>query len=287
MRQIPFVAILPVYAALLINTHAARGDNSIQHLRNLEERLNRMLPTQGAVEGFALNADEGEPAAPQNNGWNAQPLCNDANFAITECSFTHKNGHGLFVVGQPGVHSGSNFLVCASMAGQSQSFLDSSELVTSRCMVSSLDWRNGTGRSDYRGVFNWLIDATRYEAKNIPALLAEQCRTAFPEAAYCAPTLLVLPTGDSNLLDVCGLHTQRNDINLVVLRIHQGNSRWKCERKNLAIADSQPRLSVAEWSCVPNAWGYVDPLCALPYIPTTEPLRVCPDEQVARRYPVE
>jgi hypothetical protein len=277
-------------SSLSLAASVAQASEINAHTRWLEDKLNGLLPTEvledtsgGAPQSNTPDAKPKKQIAP----WTSQPLCNNKWGDLPQCSFNHKNGHGLFVLKQPQVVNDPNFLVCVNMAGQQQSWIDHRELISARCQVSSMDWEYGSGRSDYRGVLNWLTDNARDEAITMPALLATQCNQVFPEAAICSPSLLVLPTSSANEFDVCALHTLRQGINLIILEVHQGNSKWKCERKDLNKPDRQERLSVAEWSCVPNAWGYVDKLCPLPYIPTTEPLRVNRQEKPTTPYPVE
>jgi hypothetical protein len=272
-----FSIILACAPALIFATVAYAHENAAsKRLQLLENKLNAMLPSQSA-------ANEAVAAAP----WSAQPLCNTEAGNIPECAFNHQNGHGLFVLQQANKHSFPNFLVCASTAGQTRSFLDFTELVSSRCLVSSLDWANGSGRSDFRGVFNWANMKSRYDILAMPAPLAQHCASAFSEATYCSPSLLVLSTRTTEEFDVCSLYTKRSSLNLIVLEVHRGNSKWKCERKDLRNPDSQERLPVGDWNCVPDLWGNVNELCALPYIPTTEPLRAITDDRQVGAFPTE
>lgn len=264
----PIFACAPV---LIFSTVAnAHEIPAATRMLQLENQLNAMLPSQAeATEAVAM--------AP----WSAQPLCNTEAGNIPECKFNHHNGRGLFTLQQVNKSSFPNFLVCASAAGQIRSLLNFAEVISTRCLVSTLDWANGSGRSDFRGVFNWLEMKSRYEVLAMPAPLAQHCVSAFLDATYCSPSLLVLPTPTAEEFDVCSLYTKRTSLNLIVLEVHRGNSKWKCERKDLRIPDSQERLSVGAWNCVPDLWGNVNELCALPYIPTTEALRARTDDRPA------
>ncbi len=107
----------------------------------------------------------------------------------------------------------------------------------------------------------------------IPFALAEQCLTTFTDAAFCSPTLVVMPTQNPDVFDACGLQTNLHDFNAIVARIAHGTSRWVCESKDLRVVDKQNRLSMREWDCVPNMWGNISAGCKLPYLPTTQHVR--------------
>lgn len=244
----------------------------------LSENLEDSRSSPNSPSNSPSNSTE-EPRRRDFAPWSAQPLCSAAWGNIHTCEFNHKNGHGLLILQQKDVGSFPNSLVCTSMTGQTNSWFDNTEVVTSTCLVSAVDWRSGAARSDARGVLSWLQETTSYKTLSVPASLAEHCKGLFAEASYCAPTLLVLPSENPHAFDVCGLKTFRSESHLIIIDVNTYNSRWHCERKDLRVVDTQERLGVNEWRCVANDCGYVNPRCPLPYIPTTKRIRVSRDER--------
>ena len=213
--------------------------------------------------------------------WDEPPLC-PANSRYNHlCYFNKKTGRGLFIFEEPEIQAFSNYLVCASKAGEHSGFFGSGYAITSRCLISSLDWRVYTHidkdtriRNDVRGFLNWTESNAFEKPIALPVALAEQCREAFKGAIYCSPQLIVLPTQVSKAFDVCELETYRSAVSILFISIKSGSSHWKCQRFDLAKDPVNEILSVEEESCLPNYAAEVDPGCDLPYIPRTEyPIR--------------
>jgi hypothetical protein len=268
----------------LFSSVTAYSENTTQPERTLwiENHLNTSLAENlenGANPSNSPSNRTEDPRKKDFAPWSAQPLCNGAWGNIHTCEFNHKNGHGLLILQQKSVNSFPNYLVCASMTGQTNNWFDNTEIVTSNCLVSSVDWRSNPGRSDARGVLSWLQEPASYKTLSVPASLAEHCKGLFAEASYCSPTLLVLPSENPHAFDVCWLKTFRSETRLVVLDVNTYNSEWHCERKDLRFVDTQERLGANAWRCVANDWGYVNPKCPLPYIPTTQRIRVNRDDR--------
>ncbi len=212
------------------------------------------------------------PVAPLPNMtvWSSQPKCKERVGVIPYCEFRHTNGRGLFALSQNDKLWAPNFLVCASTAGSQQMAFGSDYLIETKCRISNVDWIAGSGRPDVQGLFYWLEQPATRTSIEIPQALAQQCDTMFPEAVFCSPTLMVLPTQKRDFVDVCSLETYLAKVDFVVVRVSSGNSRWTCETKNLRNVDAQENLTAQEWGCVPNQFGKTDGRCALPYIPTTQ-----------------
>jgi hypothetical protein len=252
-----------------------------KQLRNLETRVcEERIPRGKSVSEEAYNSENSleedvseADSISSASVWRTQPRCNAGHGPIANCTFRHQNGRGFFTLAERGRYSFPNALACVMNAGSGNWLLESDYVISSRCLVSSVDWRAPSGRSDVLGLFQWLEEPAARKPIELPSALANQCESSFPEAAFCSPTLLVLPSKHAHKFDVCGLHTRRHSMNGIVFRIATGTSKWKCETKDLRVVDEQKRLSDAEWHCVPNRWGNVSNMCLLPYIPTTKNVR--------------
>jgi hypothetical protein len=163
--------------------------------------------------------------------------------------------------------------VCAFTGATGEWLFESDYVISSKCVVSELDWRSPGGRPDVRGVFQWLDEPGTRKPAKLPFALGEQCQTTFSDAAFCSPTLVVMPTQNPDVYDACGLQTHLKGFNPIVVNIVRGQSRWVCETKDLRVVNKQERLSVHEWDCVPNLRGNISSMCKLPYLPTTKSVR--------------
>jgi hypothetical protein len=215
--------------------------------------------------------------------WQGAPYCLQGGRPTYRCSYNHNRGRGLFIYERPSAPILDNFLVCALSAGESSGPFASGYSITNRCVVSSLDWYAYVRldpvmsiRSDVKGVLRWENGKARTQPIKLPKFLYDQCSTAFKESFFCTPALVVLPTTQSDTVDVCGLHSKRTSIGISFLSISSASSKWSCERMNLREVSPQSQtLSVKESQCIPDFTGAVDSSCDLPYLPRTQyPIRV-------------
>ena len=168
-------------------------------------------------------------------------------------------------------------------AGQSGGAFSSGYAITSRCLVSSADWRayasnvgpDLSARSDVQGLLTWMYQDSYMAPMAMPGSLYSQCRDAFSDSLFCSPSLIVLPTQVPEQVDVCKLDSRRSALNLGIIKISSGSSKWTCTRTDLRLQERDEILSTQEENCVPNMLGQVDPQCDLPYIPRAQqPIRV-------------
>lgn len=215
--------------------------------------------------------------------WQGQPVCAKNARHTYRCGYDHSRGRGMLIYERPTAPVLESFLVCAQSAGQSSGLFASGYSITSNCVVSTLDWFAYTNlhpgvdvRSDVRGVLKWEQGRTITHPIQLPKFLADQCATAFSEAVYCSPTLMVLPTIDANVVDVCGLQSSRAAFGLNFIQISSASSRWRCDRFDLRrqTPDNNP-ISIREGACVPDREGQIHPTCDLPFLPRQQyPIRV-------------
>jgi hypothetical protein len=236
-------------------------------LPELKERFCTSDVPSDTIREFSSQA--GTPQAPT-----LPPNCNTGIGPIPNCTFNEENGRGLFTMGQTAFQKKPNFLVCVMSAGAGSWMLHSDYIIKGRCLVSGIDWKDTPPRSDVDGVFNWLEASAHRSPIALPQPLSEQCRQAFPEAAFCSPSMVVLPTRDTNVFDICSLHSHQNQWNVVLFRINNSNSHWDCETKDLRVVDQQIEFGGRDWECVPNVVGHVNNRCILPFVPTTEEVMI-------------
>jgi hypothetical protein len=219
--------------------------------------------------------------------WQEQPHCIQDSRKVYKCSYNHDRGRGMFIYERPTPPVLQHYLVCAQSAGESSGMFGSGYSITSRCVVSTLDWYAYVRldpqmriRSDVRGVLRWENGSALTRPIQLPRFLAEQCSSAFPEAIHCSPTLMILPTTNADLVDVCGLHSERRAFGLQFIQISSASSRWKCTRADLRVQtpDENPH-SVRESECIPDFTGMVDASCDLPFLPRQQyPIHVKRDD---------
>jgi hypothetical protein len=252
------------------------SSNSIS-IQNIVDRLKQSSLTVCAV---SQPQDEEEPKSEKpvpQSVWTDEPLCQVSNKNTMSCKYSHKNERGLFIFKQPTAKSFPNYLVCAQSADQSGGIFASGYAIKSRCEVSALHWQGYTNldpnqemRSDVQGLLKWTSQPTVSRPIAMPQLLADQCTSAFSDALYCTPTLLVLPTLSSQELDVCGLQTEKWALGISYISISANSSKWKCKRHNLAAVVKDEVLPLSESQCVPNFKAEYDNSCDLPYIPRSQ-----------------
>lgn len=255
-------------------------------LESLHSRLGRADAVFCSVQENDVNTD---PAVQTNPlVWQSQPECTDSPRQVYRCSYNHDRGRGMFIYERPTPPVLEHFLVCAQSAGESSGLFSSGYSITSRCVVSSVDWFAYVRldpqiriRSDVRGVLRWESGRAKTRPIQLPRFLAEQCATAFSEAIFCSPTLMVLPTTNPNVVDVCGLHSSRQALGLQFIHISSVSSQWQCTRTDLRVQTPEPNtLSVKESECIPDSSGEVDASCDLPYLPRDQTIvRVKQDDR--------
>jgi hypothetical protein len=209
--------------------------------------------------------------------WTSEPFCNQNSGNVLACKYSHTNERGIFILKQPNKLSFANYLVCTQSADETSGLFASGYAIKSRCELSSVHWQSYANldpsqemRSDVKGLLNWTNQTTNSRPISMPQLLADQCATAFPEALYCTPTLMVLPTKTDEKVDVCGLQTEKWALGAVVISITSASSKWVCTQFDLSNTVTENNLSYAEAQCIPNANSEYDSSCDLPYIPRTQ-----------------
>jgi hypothetical protein len=206
--------------------------------------------------------------------WDGSPQCEPSR-SIKACRYSQKSGRGTFIVRGPDVQGYPNYLVCAMTTGRSRNVLGYDYMIDSRCVASDLDWEGFLmrkvelqQRSDAQGFYHWMNGDGARAAVELPAALAVQCATAFPEAQLCAPFLIVLPSDEAGQVDVCSLRTYNTGLGLLFIKVDSKSSQWSCQRHDLGVGlPRDPQLSRVENYCIPNWRGQVPPECDLPYIP--------------------
>ncbi|MEN9825415.1 MAG: hypothetical protein RI953_1160 [Pseudomonadota bacterium] len=214
--------------------------------------------------------------SPLDETWDGKPNCRQSDQRTITCSHNPVTGRGLFAYSGSSTPTNSPTLVCAHHETSSQSPLDMTQEINSRCVLTEFDWRYEGSRSDVFGMHNWLNSSKGAAALSMPGWLKDQCSNSFPDALYCTPTLIVLPESDPASLSICALKTRDYRFGLgPILRISSSNSHWQCESKSLLVPDKDQRLTVEERSCVPDELGRVmNEYCRLPYMPVArKPLR--------------
>jgi hypothetical protein len=233
---------------------------------------------------FCLGRENNDDPLVQMNPlvWQEQPSCVNSPRYVYRCSYNHERGRGLLIYERPTPPAVQHYLVCAQSAGESRGLFSSGYSITSKCIVSSLNWHvyakrdlSMPTRTDVKGVFNWERGRSMTRPIQLPRFLAEQCRSAFSEAIYCSPTLMVLPTLDPDVIDVCGLQTNREAFGVAFIQVSSASSRWSCQRKDLRVQTPyNDHLNTRDSECVPDWKGEVHPSCDLPYLPPQQnPIR--------------
>lgn len=213
--------------------------------------------------------------------WNTAPRCDAGERRVRLCRYSHETGRGLFLYRHDVRAAPSNYLVCALSSNSNGGPFSTSYAITSECRVSSLSWDAYLPldpsplhmRSDVVGVLTWPDQDARGTPIELPVALATQCEQAFPEAAFCSPTLIALPVPGRGLIDVCSLRTIRRGVGLPFIRIESASSKWRCQRMDLEkriVFDPNSPIPVGEENCVADDSGAIDGSCQFPYVPRTQ-----------------
>ena len=125
-------------------------------------------------------------------------------------------------------------------------------------------------RSDIKGLFYWIDKKTKYDPVKIPQPLMTQCNEVFKDAYFCTPTLIVLPTIEEDVVDICQMKTKNTDIRVPFLRVAKANSKWDCQSTDMKEPTFKEKLDKKEHLCVPRDSGNIKKSCLLPYIPNDQ-----------------
>ena len=106
-------------------------------------------------------------------------------------------------------------------------------------------------RSDLKGLFYWIDKKTKYDPVKIPEPLMTQCKEVFKDAYFCTPTLIVLPTIEDDVVDICQMKTKNTDVR-VPLRVAKANSKWDCKSTDMKEPTFKEKLDRKEHLCVPR-----------------------------------
>ena len=125
-------------------------------------------------------------------------------------------------------------------------------------------------RSDLKGLFNWIDKKTKYDPVKIPKPLMTQCSEVFKDAYFCTPTLIVLPTTEDDVVDICSMKTKNIDVRVPFLRVVKANSKWDCKSVDMKVPTFKEKLDKDDHLCVPRDSGKIKKSCLLPYIPNEQ-----------------
>jgi hypothetical protein len=221
--------------------------------------------------------------------WDRAPQCKLDDPAVKFCDFTHFKNKGIFVYKD---EESENYLVCGTAHGKRDGLFRDRYFIDSKCKVSNVNWDdyidNGTNNS-VRGslyeaevFFRWFRTPSKYSALQVPNLLAKQCKAAFPNAKFCIPTLIIIPTANPHVFDECHLETKRLRVDALFIHYSKRHSKWVCKSHDLTkvVVEDQHKSK----GCVPSpagrvlnsrnphgttTTGQISKGCRLPYIPQT------------------
>lgn len=254
----------------------------------LKESDTSVTPETTSGEDTAIKEEE---TLPNLGIWTTEPYCKNDPSNIF-CSYNHSKGKGIFILKRPSrafeeKPAGDNqelshYLVCALNAGSFYGFFHSGYRIDYTCRKSTVDYEKhlklkleeddgkGKMRSDVKGLMAWANRRGKRIPLPMPAILLDQCQTAFADSYYCTPYFMVLPTDETDQVDVCGLTSKGDGIRIPFFKYFSQKSRWRCKRTDLAKKIERRDLTSQESHCIPNRWGYTHARCNLPYIPEIE-----------------
>lgn len=202
--------------------------------------------------------------------WYDAPVCKQEN-SQTACYYNHSTGRGFFVHRLEGT---DHYLACAHTAIFDQHFFRKKTIINTKCRISRAPFANYIDQNkkvvvepDIKGFLLWHLEEPKLRPLLQPSVLGKQCHTAFADALYCTPTILVMPTERKEVQTVCHLKTKSRHIRAPFVGYSKHKSKWFCKDWDMRKYKPIKKLSDSEKDCMFNEESSMPRKCYLPHIP--------------------